>query len=62
MTTEEAKMEELNIYPEDDIHEHEGANCICEPYLEMVGDCLVIIHRALDGRHQLQEAYKIINK
>tara|TARA_R110002051_G_scaffold132495_1_gene206098 strand:- start:450 stop:617 length:168 start_codon:yes stop_codon:yes gene_type:complete len=55
-------MEELNIYPENDIHEHEGANCICEPYLEMVGDCLVIIHIALDGRRQLEEAYKIINK
>jgi hypothetical protein len=42
----------VHVYPTDDIMEHEvdGEPCACCPRVEAVGDGIVVMHDALDGR------------
>ena len=52
-------MKDLHIVPKDDLKEHDtsaetGANCHCNPRVEVVGSRLIIIHNAYDDRETLE--------
>ena len=45
------EWEDLHVTPLDDLLPHsDGADCICDPSVEIHGSKLLIIHNAFDGR------------
>lgn len=42
----------IHVVPLNDTHEHllEGANCKCEPVIEIEDDAYIVIHNAYDFR------------
>jgi hypothetical protein len=51
-------MERLHIYPLDDIIEHTtySENCICNPNVMITNESMLIIHYAMDCRHDIEKA------
>ena len=51
----------IHVYPNNEEHELEGTQCICEPKLEILktGD-MILSHNSFDGREAIEMANELI--
>lgn len=55
-------MSDVHVLPVDDLKEHvESVDCPCQPYVEVIGASLLIVHHSWDGREYFEEIDEILN-